>query len=1017
MEITTSEYRFEVRPREKPGEPVEPGACALAADAAALGLSKIRAVRRAAIYFVRGTIAPGELSLLGRSLFCDPLVEDCTWSECAHPGSQRTLGYTETTVGKQPAGSGTGVRRIEVALRPGVTDPVAEEALRAARELGVSGIVAVSTGEAFDIDGDDLSDDDLRLVAEKLLCNAVIQRWAYDEIQPGWPAGAAGSGSVEFIDIATMDDVALIALSTERRAALDLVEMHAIRDYYRREGRTCADAEFETIAQTWSEHCVHKTFKAMIEVRVPEQYPEAAKARAAYPAVVDNVLKSYIKKATDEIAAPWVLSAFVDNAGIIEFDGTHEISFKVETHNHPSAVEPFGGANTGVGGVIRDVMGVSARPIAATDVLCFGLPDVAPDEVPSGSLHPRRIASGVIAGVQDYGNKMGVPTVNGGIHYDPGYAANPLVYCGCAGIAPRGLHRREQAAGDRVVALGGRTGRDGLRGATFSSMVMDSSTGELSGASVQIGAPIVQKKVSEVLVAARDAGLYTGITDCGAGGFSSAIGEMASELGADVDLALAPLKYPGLAPWEIWLSEAQERMVVSVPPASIEPLRKLCEALDVEMTDLGSFTGDGRLVVRYGSTVAVDIDCGFLHSGPPQRKLVASPPAVGANAGTRSGSSSDIRITSKQPDFGEALLSMLAHPAIASKEATVRLYDHEVQGATILRPYDGIDAHGPSDAAVLQPRESAGKRGIALSNGFNHRYGALDPYRMAHAVLDEAVRNAVAAGADPDRIAVLDNFCLGDPKRPETMWTLLESARGCYDAAIALGTPFISGKDSFNNEYLAPDGSRVSIPPSLLISAMGIVPDIGTVPGSDFKAAGNPLYIVGKHIPAFGGSVYAELFGTPAGADPAVPEAALLARVTYRALHGAIASGTVRACHDLSDGGLAVALAEMCLGGNLGVMLGGPDAVDPFLMAGRDVRTMELESFFGETNGCLLAEVDVARTAEFEKMMSGATYARIGVIENSGLLQFGTGASRVSLKIEDLKNAFMGSLYGARSGQ
>ena len=677
METTTDVYRFIVRPKERPGEPGEPRVRSLAEDARALGLPRIRAVRPATIYFVRGTIAPKELSLLGRFLFCDQLVETCTWSG---PG-------IDTEV---PATLPAGTRRVEVALRPGVTDPVADETLRAAREMGILGLVSVATGEAFDVEGDGLDDSDLRLLAERLLCNAVIQRWAIGAIEPAWPEEAAGSGSIETFDIAAMDDEALLSLSAGRRAALDLTEMRAIREYYRREGRACTDAEFETIAQTWSEHCVHKTFKAMIEVRLPRG--DSAEG-SDYPSFVDNVLKSYIKKATDKIAAPWVLSAFVDNAGIIEFDDEYEISFKVETHNHPSAIEPFGGANTGVGGVIRDVMGVSARPIAATDVLCFGSPETAPERVAAGSLHPRLLAAGVIAGVQDYGNKMGVPTVNGGIHYHPGYAANPLVYCGCAGIAPRGRHPRRQAAGDRVIVLGGRTGRDGLRGATFSSMVMDSSTGQLSGASVQIGAPIVQKKVSEVLLAARDARLYSGITDCGAGGFSSAIGEMGAQLGVDVDLARAPLKYPGLAPWEIWLSEAQERMVVSVPPDFVDQLRALCEADDVEMTDLGHFTGKGRLVVRFGATVAVDIDCGFLHSGPPQRKLVASPDASAVASPDGS------RVT--LPDVRRALLALLSHPAITSRESTVRLYDHEVQGATILRPYDGRVADGPQDAAVI----------------------------------------------------------------------------------------------------------------------------------------------------------------------------------------------------------------------------------------------------------------------------------------------------------------------------
>lgn len=1005
MEITTDTYRFAVRPKRKPDEPSGPTARSLAADAHALGLSKIRAVHRAAIYFVHGTIAPRELSLLGRFLFCDPVAETCDWSPTGAPagapaGAQATGGTTVT------AGMPAGSRRIEVALRPGVTDPVADEALRAARELGIVGIESISTGFAYDIEGDNLDDDDLRLLAERLLCNAVIQYWAIGEIVPQRPAEAAGSGTVEMIDVAAMDDDQLLALSAERRATLDLVEMSAIRDWYRSEKRACTDAEFETIAQTWSEHCVHKTFKALIEIKVPAGYAAAGSA-SPYPPFIDNVLKSYIKKATDEIAAPWVLSAFVDNAGIIEFDGEHEISFKVETHNHPSAIEPFGGANTGVGGVIRDVMGVSARPIAATDVLCFGPPETRPEDVPAGSLHPRRIINGVIAGVQDYGNKMGVPTVNGGIHYDPGYAANPLVYCGCAGIAPKGRHPRNAAAGDRVVVLGGRTGRDGLRGATFSSMVMDSSTGELSGASVQIGAPIVQKKVSEALLLARDAGLYSAITDCGAGGLSSAVGEMASELGADVDLARAPLKYHGLAPWEIWLSEAQERMVVAVPPGSMKALRSICVALDVELTDLGRFTGNGRLVVRNGAAKVIDLDCHFLHSGPPQRKLVASPPLPvpaaqpSSTPATSNPASIHSSVPGSVPGIAEALLAILAHPAVASKESTVRLYDHEVQGATILRPYDGIVSDGPQDAAVLKPRESKGGMGIALSNGFNHRYGAADPYRMAICAVDEAVRNAVAVGTDPDRIAVLDNFCLGDPKRPETMWTLIESARGCYDAALVHRTPFVSGKDSFNNEYLAPDGTaagaRVSIPPSLLISAIGIVPDVGSVPGSDFKAAGNPLYLVGKPTPSFGGSVYAELYGIPMGTDPAVPAAASGVHETYRALHQAIAAGFVWSCHDLSEGGLAVAVAEMCMGGRTGASI--------------DAGSVPM--LFGETNGCLVVEVDATNAADFEKRLAGVQCSRLGMTDSSQRLAMAAGGTSVEIPIANLLMAFA----GARSEQ
>ncbi len=1039
MAVDTVVHRCTVSPKT----PWGPRAQALAEDARALGLVRVRAVERADLYFVRGACTPGELELLGRFLLSDPVVQRFEWERAGSGTREDGSGTDGPPVGPGPGGET--FSRIETALRPGVSDPVASEILRAAVELGIPGIEAVSTGERFDIASDGMDDRELGLLADRLLANPVIRRWAIGRIEPVFPFGASGSGEIRTFPLALMDDAALAALSAERRSALDARELTAMRDHFRMEGRGCTDVEFEMIAQTWSEHCVHKTFRALVEVREPvtgtggpadscvaasdgvaandgvardgpDSLDTASPRCRPYPPVVDNILKSYIKKATDEIAAPWVLSAFVDNAGIVEFDDEYEISFKVETHNHPSAVEPFGGANTGVGGVIRDILGVSARPVAATDVLCFGPPDTPPGSLARGVLHPRRVFAGVVAGVQDYGNKMGIPTVNGGIRFDPGYTANPLVFCGCAGIAPRGGHPREPRVGDRIVVIGGRTGRDGIRGATFSSMVMDAATGDIAGASVQIGDPVVQKKVSEVLLEARDRRLYTAVTDCGAGGLSSAVGEMAASLGAEVDILLVPLKYPGLAPWEIWLSEAQERMVLAVPPAGIEEFASLCAGNDVGMTDLGAFTGTGRLVVRHGPTVVVDLDCGFLHDGIPQRRLVASPPAgrkpgppVPRNPALGSaapdgdgGAAASPRQAPMVPRPRDALLSLLSHPAIASKESVVRRYDHEVQGATVLRPYDGPCGDAPSDACVLKPRETKDNRGIALSNGFNPGLGKLDPYLMAISVLDESVRNAVAAGADPDRIAVLDNFCWGDPLVPTTMWALLEAARGCHDGAIALGTPFISGKDSFNNEYLDPEGGRVSIPPSLLVSAIGIVPDIAAVPGSDLKRPGDPLYLAGSFHPVFGASVYAELFGSPGEEQAALPGAPGKAREVYRAVHRAIRTGCVLAAHDLSEGGLAVAVAEMCLGGRIGARLG---AELPFTTA----------ALFGETNGCIVLEIAAEREPEFIALMGTLPLLRIGETGGTFLVpgdtQAGTDPHRrdpadPGLSVEELARAF-----------
>ena len=469
-------YRFIVCPLG----PEDPRSTGLLKDAHSLGLSTVAQVACQDLYFIQGALSPSELEQLATRLLHDPVTQSIRWD---------TPALTDP-----PAGGLRSAHPIEVALRPGVTDPVAEQIVRAAHLLGVSGVQAASTGQRFIVQGDGLQADDLHRLADRLLCNPVIQRYTLGEIAPAFPEAAAPTGQVEALRLRGLSDEQLLNLSLERRAALDLAEMQAIRSYCEAEGRDLTDVEFEMLAQTWSEHCVHKTFKARIEVE----------AGFMGTSVIDNLFNHTIRAATAEINAPWVRSAFTDNAGIIEFDGANEVSFKVETHNHPSAIEPFGGANTGIGGVIRDVIGVSARPIAATDVLCFGPQDLDFASLPAGVLHPRRIASGVVAGVQDYGNKIGIPTVNGAILYDPGYTSNPLVFCGCVGIAPTGAHPREALPGDHIIVIGGRTGRDGLRGATFSSMTMDAQTGEVAGASVQIGAPIVEKGLIDVVLAARD---------------------------------------------------------------------------------------------------------------------------------------------------------------------------------------------------------------------------------------------------------------------------------------------------------------------------------------------------------------------------------------------------------------------------------------------------------------------------------------------------------------------------------
>ncbi len=919
----------------------EPRAGIYLADAHALGFNSLRRIRCHDLYFIEGQLSEETCRQLALYLLSDPVTQTVSWDEVPAPP---TPPEPDTVI-------------LEVSLRPGVTDPVAEQIVRAAHELGLDGVHRAATGSSFQVEG--LKVEQVEKLAKALLANSVIQHWKIGSIEPSFPEDVESSGTVETIPVCELNHEELLALSKVRRAALDLAEMKAVQEYFIKEGRDPSDVEFETIAQTWSEHCVHKTFKAKVTIDDRRQTTSSD----GQSSVVDSLIKTYLKSATDKIAAPWVISAFVDNAGIIDFDDEFEISFKAETHNHPSAVEPFGGANTGVGGVIRDVLGVSAKPIANTDVLCFGPQNLDPNSLPDGVLHPRRIQSGVVAGVQDYGNKIGIPTVNGAILYDEGYTANPLVFCGCVGIAPKGKHKKDPQVADRVVVLGGRTGRDGLRGATFSSMTMDAQTGEVSGASVQIGDPITEKGLIDVIVRARDLGLYNDITDCGAGGLSSAVGEMASSIGCDVDLTRVRLKYPGLAPWEIWLSEAQERMVLAVAPEKISALQKLCDTFDTELTDIGEFTGKGRLVVRYGETVVVNIDNEFLHEGIPQRQLKA----IIDNSILEYSN-----IEYRNLNIKDHLLSLLSSPNIASKAPVIRIYDHEVQGGTAVKPLTGIEADAPSDAAVIKPIGTKGTKGIVLSNGINPEYGKRDAYKMAWSVMDEAIRNAVAVGADPGRIAVLDNFCWGDPLRPETMDTLVEACRGCHDAALFYGTPFISGKDSLNNEYLGADGLRHAIPPTLLISAIGIIHDVNQAITMDLKEAGNVVYLVGSNQ-------------LPVISEQSVPDVHKDTLQVYRALHQAITSGLVRSAHDLSEGGLAVTAAEMCIGGRLGMN------VVPTLVG-----------TFTEVNGCLLVEVSPTNAAAFENQFADLPFAKIGRVISEPVLKI----SNVEIPVEELVRAF-----------
>ncbi|MGB9914379.1 MAG: phosphoribosylformylglycinamidine synthase subunit PurL [Candidatus Bathyarchaeales archaeon] len=772
------------------------------------------------------------------------------------------------------------------------------------------------------------------------------------------------------VAIAKASDRQLLEISGEMGLCLNLEEMRAVRDYFAKEGRNPTDVELQAIAQTWSEHCYHKTFKGKIRIGNTE---------------INSLFKTYIAKATKEINSRWCFSVFEDNAGIISFDRGYGIAAKVETHNHPSAVEPFGGAATGVGGVIRDVLGVWADPIACTDVLGFGPLDYDYAKLPAGVKHPKYVYMGVTAGIGAYGNNMGIPTVNGAIYFDESYTGNVVVYCGCVGLLPLKKFRRSAQPGHVIVLAGGKTGRDGIHGVTFASAELTEKSEEVSRPAVQIANPIEEEKLKRAVIEIRDRELASAITDLGGGGLSSAVGETAKKFGcgAKVELDKVPLKYPGLAPWEIYISESQERMLLTVPPKNLEKVLKVFEKEDVEATAIGALTTEQRLQLAYQGEQVADMDMEFLFKPPESVKT-----AVYATAKL------------EEPDFPEpanlteTLMALLSAPNIASKESVVRTYDHEVKGNTTLKPLQGENS-GPNDAAVIKPLENSWK-GAVISCGMNPNYGKIDAYWMAASAIDEAIRNNVAVGGR--RIALLDNFTWGNPEKPERLGSLVRACQACYDYAKAFRTPFISGKDSLYNE--SPLGP---VTPTLLITALGIIPDIRLVVSMDLKKQGDLLYIVGQTFKELGGSEYYKLRGYLGKSVPKVR--ATEARRTFRAITKAIDLGLVKACHDLSEGGLAVAAAEMAFAGGLGLKL------DLRAAPNKQVSRSDF-LLFSESNSRFLVEVDAKDKANFEALMRNKVYAQIGeVTENARLIIQGlNGQVVVDASVAELQRSWKRTL-------
>jgi phosphoribosylformylglycinamidine synthase II len=945
-------HRIEVSIKEHLPDPSGRG---LVKDIQDLGIYSVTDVRIIDVYWLNAYLAPDKVELIASGLLTDSITQDY-WT--GQEAQAQEMNDSD--------------KIIEVAYNPGVTDPVRDSALKAIKDLGIPNVPEVATAKRYILKGS-VSQDNLNIISSRLLVNPIIQHVVMANVSP-FTANPQYDFVLKKVQLQETDQPALA--SVRQSYGFSENEFQAILDYFRKEGRDPTDVEIETLAQTWSEHCVHKTLKGKYK------YDDE---------IIDNLLQSTIIKATRELDKPWCISVFEDNAGVIEFDDRWALCFKVETHNHPSAVEPYGGASTGIGGVIRDPMGtgLGARPILNTDVFCFAPPDFPYEKLPKGVLHPKRIFKGVRAGVADYGNRMGIPTANGAIIFDERYLGNPLVYCGTLGLMPKNLAKRAgHNPGDLIVLVGGKTGRDGIHGATFSSVQLDEKSSEESFTAVQIGNPIVEKKMLDVLLQARDIGLYSRITDCGAGGLSSAVGEMGQETGAHVNLDKVPLKYSGLSYTEIWISEAQERMVLAVPPGNADNLLKLFNSEDVEATVIGEFTDNKRLQLDYQGLMVCDMDMAFLHKGVPQ---------VQGEAVWR-------RPRFDEPEFPEPadlaseLKRLLGSWNTCSKEWVIRQYDHEVQGSSVLKPLVGRDNDGPGDATVIRPVLDS-DAGAIVANGINIRYGDIDPYWMAASSIDEALRQVIAVGGNLKKLAILDNFCWGDVGNPEALGSLVRAAQACHDMSLAFEVPFISGKDSLNNEYEVGD-RIISIPPTLLISALGITEDVKKTVSMDLKGMGNSIYIVGVTGNELGGSEYFALHHAIGNNVPNVNPRQ--ARRNMEALSSAIEKGLVSACHDCSEGGLGVAIAEMAFAGRLGasiylknVLRSGPLYRDDYVL-------------FSESNSRFLVEVTPDNEASFREVMSAIPVADIGHVTQEEMLEiYGlNGEQIVDVPIVELKEAW-----------
>lgn len=924
----------------------------------------VTGVKTIYVYTIDAHLTPGEIQLIAKGPLSDPIIQAYSIDQ--------PLAQNFDWV-------------IEVGLKPGVTDNVGRTAKEAIEQLlnrELEKGEGVYTSVQYVISGN-LTKEQATYIAEGLLGNPLIHRFNICN-KSSWNKEKGMGVSVPKVRIdekpevayinLNVDDVNLMKISRERLLALDLGEMKAIKGYFNdpeviekrkkvglKGGPT--DVELEALAQTWSEHCKHKIFNGIIHYT-----DETGKTM-----IVDSLFDTYIKGATEEIRkakgkSDFCLSVFKDNAGVIKFNEHWSLAFKVETHNAPSALDPYGGALTGIVGVNRDPFGtgLGAKLIFNVDTFCFANP-FYDKPIPASILHPKRIFEGVREGVEHGGNKSGIPTLNGSIVFDDRYLGRPLVYCGTCGLIPahiqgRPSHIKQARPNDLIVMVGGRIGKDGIHGATFSSQALHE---ESPTAAVQIGDPITQRKMTDFLLVARDLGLYNSITDNGAGGLSSSVGEMALDTGGfELHLEKAPLKYSGLHPWEILLSESQERMTLAVDPKNIDTFLSLAERMGVEASVLGRFTDTGKFHVLYKGEIVAYVDMDFLHHGLPKKEMVAKwQKKVYPEPNLKPPS-----------DLTSILYAMLSRLNICSKESVIRQYDHEVQGGSVVKPLVGIQNDGPSDAAVLRPLLDSWE-GIVVSSGICPKYSDIDTYHMMACAIDEAVRNAIAVGGNIDHMAGLDNFCWCDPiqshDNPDGQYKLAQLVRAnqaLYTYTRAYGIPCISGKDSMKNDYRMGD-TKISIPPTVLFSLIGKIEDVRRTITMDAKEPADLVYILGTTYNEMGGSEYYAHHGFVGNNVPRVR--AIDAKRLYQSLSQAIYQGLVASCHDCSDGGLAVALAETSFAGGLGM------EIDL-----RSVPTVDISQndilLFSESQSRFIVTIKPELKREFEDVMAGNVFAEIG---------------------------------------